>query len=389
MLTPLDYVLPHVGNSTVLRYAGALIVVLFLLRLIKVNGLSVVVSSEQAIILWLILLYAISVIWAQYSSVAMSYMISFGSTAFMYCLLIMYTFTLHQVRVFESSLIIGGVILVWYVFTKVNLSLVFAGYRLDFDNIGSENFSDPNGLAARIMMPLVFTIKRLLERGKWWRKPIYAAAAVALVYLLFLTGSRGAIVALVAIGSCITMSHAYQRHTRILLLIVTFVVIVLLYLPEILPEHIYARIFTPEQYGAVFTTSGDRIDIWRNALSHQFLRSPLLGYGAGNSSYAMIDTYGHVKAIHNSYLQCLIDTGLLGFIPWATLLVRYVAYAISLHKKDSYVLAVLVSSVIMAFMLDSIMEKYLWNSYLYVYMVECVTRNRTERFGGRNHNGSI
>ena len=118
-------------------------------------------------------------------------------------------------------------------------------------------------------------------------------------------------------------------------------------------------------------TEGDRIDIWKHVLGDLFFSSPLFGYGGGCSGYALAQFYGHIKAVHNSYLMVLCETGLLGFLPWMHFVIKAIKEAISLRKVSTVVLPSLITVMFVSMTLDAFSEKYLWSIFIYIHLISC------------------
>lgn len=363
---PLDYVLPHIGSATVLTPLGLIIAAMAAFMLFTRGNLQV--DKDQLSIVFLIIVTVISALWAEDTDKAFSNGFSFVATALMYCLLFSFKFSKDEIKLFEKASIVGGFIFILYVFTQVDLDLVRAGYRLDLDTVGNkDHFSDPNGLAARLIMPMVFMLKNIFENPKKRNKFICIAGVAAAVYIIFLTGSRASVITLGALFVIILLHYGGNR-AGVALALLLLAVVVALYIPNLLPEHIYERIFSADKYNEVTTIKGDRVDIWKNVLFKVFPDAPILGHGTGNSSVALKEYYGAVKGVHNSWLVVLGDLGLLGFVPWMLFVFGKIKQAFSLRKKSIYVLAVLAGVIIMATTLESSREKYLWNGFLYVHL---------------------
>ena len=367
-ITPMDYVLPHIGNATMLTPVGAMIAVLCVGDVICTRHWCIRVNREELVIVWLVFMCMTSILWAKNFSAAYSHTKSFLMTGAIYFLLMSYEYSAEDIRLVEIGSIIGGVLLGIYVFTEVNIDLVLAGYRLDFDNIGGGEFSDPNGLAGRLMMPFLFSLKRVFNAGKWLVRMVCLVACGLILSLILLTGSRGAILAVGTALLVLINAQAREKKYGVILGMLVFAGIAAVYLPIVLPEHIYSRIFGYEKYAEVMSVEGDRIDIWTHVILDLFPESPIFGYGAGNASNALANFYGRVKAVHNSHLLFLAELGLLGFVPWMGYIFGKFRNAVSVKRENPFCLAVFLAVIIVSACLDAAREKYLWNTLLYVYM---------------------
>ena len=376
MVIPLDYVLPHIGNATVLTPIG-LIICAF--AAFGVLGKRATLDSFQLVLLWLMVLTITGMLWAEDANSARSQGISFASTAIMYFLLFCYSFSKKEITIFENASILGGILLVLYVLTQADLDAVYAGYRLHFSKIGSDFFSDPNGLAARLVFPFVFTMKRILEKGRLLVKLLLILALAGMFYVFFLTGSRASMIALAMICLILLLGVMNDKRSGAFVAIVLIFSLALVVAPKILPEHIFERIFSIDKYKEVTEIEDDRFGIWKNVMLEVFPKSPIWGHGTGNSAIVLKTVYGHVKAIHNSWLVMLADLGILGFFPWVIFTISRISQAFNMRRRDLYALAALLGVLIMAVTLDATREKYLWNGFLYVHMVYMINTDKQEK----------
>lgn len=374
--TPIDYILPHFGTATVLTVIGLFISALAVFFAFSQE--SAKMTGEQTCILLLIMFMTASNLWAGDTNRSFSYTFSFVATAAMYFLLFFFKFTKEEINMFEIAAIIGGAIFVIYIFTDVDMALVRAGYRLQLEQIDdAEHFSDPNGLAARLIMPLVFTVKRLLEKSTLQLKLLYGGLLAAMVYVIFLTGSRAAVISLIVIGIIIFLSLDNKRVSNSIIFVFIALAIIIL-IPDLLPDHIFNRIFNIEKYQEVVTIKGDRIDVWTKTIFDVFPKSPIWGHGAGNTSNMLSEFYGFNKAVHSTWFTMLGDIGLIGFVLWVSIPFGKMKQAYAMRKNNVHVWAVLIGILLMASTLDAVLEKYLWNAFLYVHMIKTVYTPKEE-----------
>ena len=379
LCTPMDYILPHLGSATILMPLGGMICALCLLEILLVHNGRFRLQQDAWLLVWLVLLNLASFVWAQNISAAISHTLSFAMTAIMYVLLMTYDYDEEQIRKLELASFVGGILLAIYVFREVNLDLVFAGYRLDFDNIGGSNFSDPNGLCGRLMLPLFCAVKLFLRSKQllWRAVSLFSIAAMGAVIML--TGSRSGLIGSITGLILIVLFGERKKKLGYTVLLLAGIVLVIIWAPRLLPEHIYTRIFSIEKYQEVTALEGDRLDIWGHVLVDLFPGSPIWGYGAGNSGIALSMIYGHVKAVHNSYLLVLVDLGLLGFIPWIIYAWKRIRQAVRLSRWTPFPMSVMTAVFCSSFVLDAIKEKYLWNAFFYVYLCYTVlTKTRQQ-----------
>lgn len=376
MFSPLDYILPHFGEATVMLVVGLLISALA--AFMAFGHEYVKLENDQICIFLLMMMMVASNFWAIDGARAFSYTFSFVATAAMYFLLLFFKFSKDEIELFETAFIIGGTIFILYVFTQIDLSKIMDGYRLNLKRIGNEEyFADPNGLAARLMMPLILMIKRIFERKSKGLKVLYVGLAGTMTYIILLTGSRASVLSMGAMIGVLLLTLGNKRWGTIFVIGLIALGVILL-MPDILPEHIVNRVFNLEKYTEITTAEGDRIDIWKNVIVNVFPIAPFFGHGAGNASVSLIEHYGYAKSVHSSWFTMLADLGIIGFVLWMSLIFGKMKQAFILRKNNAYVLAVLVAVLLMSSTLDAVNEKYLWNSFLYVHLITVMYVSKDE-----------
>ncbi len=365
LLIPLDYVLPHIGSATCVTVIS-IAIILFGLLLIITGPKTIRLSKESKILLFLTFVYFISVIWAIEKSAALSRMFPILNTFLLYIIATQFKYSKKHIRWMENASIIGAVILSLYVFRYIDLSLVFAGYRLKFNLLGTQYFSDPNGLAGRLLFPVIILIDRVQKKQKVYMRIFYIVLLLLCAYFLLMTGSRAGMVAIM-IGVFITLLQGFRNKNKWVIISVLVLTVAVYIGVNYLPSHIVSRIFNFINYKSVATVKGDRIDIWKHVFE-LFLRSPLVGYGGGNAGNALKEFYGYAKAVHSSYFSVLCELGLLGFVPWIVFVFRKIKAAFMLRKTNPMIFAAIISVAFMAATLDAFTEKYLWSVFIYIYI---------------------
>ena len=173
-------------------------------------------------------------------------------------------------------------------------------------------FNDPNDLGLLFVTALPMTLylsggATFLLRLGWW------AGAGLLLYAIYLTNSRGAMLAVM------TMVGVYVWRKRGL---VTAGVLsggglmLLMLLPSRLQD------LDPEESSAF-----GRVDAWYEGL-HMFLSNPLFGVGAGNFT-----DYNELTA-HNSLVLVIAETGLLGYVIWLAFVCYGFAMMLALIRHE-------------------------------------------------------
>lgn len=232
------------------------------------------------------------------------------------------------------GIIVSGVVVGLYA-----LYLFLTGGALPAHGTAGERFSlateagetNPNILAASLLLPLVLSTERLLLGGQRWLRArswrLLGAAGVILIFVaLLLTGSRGGLIA--AVAAFLLMLYTARRIPEarpairrttvgiLLLVVVGFAIPPLLQAfglrpPELLNSYAIRRIVSPKA-----GTSG-RAEIW---IAGSFACKAHCAVGSGLGNFAGVFDEGYAfssagrnlergKVAHNVYLGMAVEGG--------------------------------------------------------------------------------
>jgi probable O-glycosylation ligase (exosortase A-associated) len=185
-------------------------------------------------------------------------------------------------------------------------------------------YNNPNDLAALCLLPLALAAGMLATERERWIRYCAAAGAVALPFVIFLTESRGAFIALAAFAFVILKG---QKKLRGKILLAAGLVGVTVYL--FAPASLWQRLgtlpdVTSEQSAAKVNddmSARQRLELWKVARLIA-KENPVTGVGFGaykdaHYVYAQrpeIDpiALGH-RDPHSTYFSLLAETGIVGF----------------------------------------------------------------------------
>ncbi|MCL6442249.1 MAG: O-antigen ligase family protein [Alicyclobacillus sp.] len=213
-----------------------------------------------------------------------------------------------------------------YVFGAcVSISTIFVNYahgEQHFYGRYSASGFDPNvvGLVLTLGIPMAWHLcSEPTVRPVLWINRMYIPFATAAILL---TASRGAFIALVVAGACITLAYLRNRGgSKILgVLVMTCSLIVAVYW---VPQTTWSRLETIA-YSVTQGSLDDRTRIWKEGYM-QFRERPIVGLGVGAAEYAIEPFFGRPRVIHNVYLSILYEGGIVGealFLALMYLLVR-------------------------------------------------------------------
>lgn len=237
------------------------------------------------------------------------------------------------------------------------------------------NDLDPNILAAIMMIALIITAERIIQKQN--NRLLIGLAAFLLLGIL-LTGSRGGVISTAIAGITYFFLAVKDRRVRrkvMLLTLVAVVAIIIIFL--FLPESLVGSRFTWKHlFGFDEYESGahNRWTIWKHALPLS-LNAPLLGYGCGGFFYAIATVY-RKTASHNLYILLLIEGGIVGLSLFAA--GQWRAFKAVRKHKNCAITTLLLSVGVMSLTLDAISTKFFWISLIIAILSVGPYKNQAE-----------
>lgn len=166
-----------------------------------------------------------------------------------------------------------------------------------------------------VPIPLVIALSRLAPE----KERIAAGVAAAIMTgTIFLSGSRGGMIAIFVELAVLGLIVFRQRRSfRIVISAAAFVVVLVSLLTWLGGPEFTKRVASISTEAHTEVSGGMRLSIDRDSL-HMFRRRPLLGWGLGTfpvvyPQFRSFYTNFFVNEAHNDYLQALAETGIVGF----------------------------------------------------------------------------
>jgi O-antigen ligase len=267
-----------------------------------------------------------------------------------------------------ASVVAGGLVglvaLLQLVTGTMNLEPVTGVPRFALAGGGGE-VGDPNITAAGLLLPLSIVLFRVVERGRARRsRVLHGVAAVLTVSGVLLTGSRGGLLAIIAIGATMLFADPERRPGARHVLWALVAIAVLFTLA---PDNVQERLQDSSSTG--------RTDIWQIGLA---ACDDYCLHGSGWGTFSRVHARGLLESPdrtgwifgygpHNVWLQFLIEAGILGFTLFMTALV--VTYRALLRLPTAWrgpplaaMSAMLASNIFIA----NFDFKYFWLTLLFV-----------------------
>ena len=160
-----------------------------------------------------------------------------------------------------------------------------------------------------------------------------------LLWLLWMADARGPSIAIVA--SLIAMIVLQVRRQSVRAIVITLLLSVGLAITMLFQDKLLkpiSALLTDDVY-----TLNSRTELWARAFEH-IGQQPITGYGYSSSRYLLMKDFIWGGHAHNSFIEVLLTTGLVGFI----LFCIYLAYICRdvITTRNSLLLGVIVYSVI-------------------------------------------
>lgn len=217
-------------------------------------------------------------------------------------------------------------------------------------------FVDPNYLC----IPLVCAAALLLDGILKNKRMILNIILFAIVgFAIVMTSSRGGLMGLILASAVIIISFFRGKNmTKGKKIIIIAFVIVLC----ILALGYISRYYSSEWDRMLdFTDDNGRSDLWKQAID-QWKQAPVFGVGIG--TYTLQTS----MAVHNTYLEILTASGVIGFILFCTFLWMIIKRAWRIPDKKY--LAILLGTLVQIIFLSALDNRMFWGLLCWVMIAD-------------------
>lgn len=221
--------------------------------------------------------------------------------------------------------------------------------------------SDPNYFVGFFIFPMAVTIERVFRsKYRLWYFLLLCAAG----YTVLLSGSRGGLLAVLALvlAASVLYPKGLLRKGAALVMVIGAVVLLWVAIRPFLPENILER-FSIE---AVLETRGTyRMDIWQSMLREvaDSTKTFLVGQGVGSQHHVFLNGRLENEVAHNHYIQALYDQGILGLLLFLGLVGACILRCV---KRRPAVAAAMIGMMALGLSLSfNASTKTLWNIVVY------------------------
>ena len=208
-----------------------------------------------------------------------------------------------------------------------------------WSRLGESFNMNGNLVALSFLIPFCFSVNDFLEK----KQRIFSALAILVFsYVIMLTGSKKAIFAAVLFVFLFSIIKAGKITKRMRAIIIVGILAVILYNLVMKVEILYnvlghriksmIRTFTSEDITSSNSSTGLRGGMIVFGLK-EFLRSPVWGQGLNAFRVLYGDETEFYTYAHNNYVEVLVNTGIIGFCMYYSLIGRTVRYFVKLKKQ--------------------------------------------------------
>ncbi|MBI5643646.1 MAG: O-antigen ligase family protein [Deltaproteobacteria bacterium] len=183
---------------------------------------------------------------------------------------------------------------------------------------------DPNDIAYMLLTLFPLSFYYIINRDGALKRILAAAAVLCSIVVILLSGSRAGIIGLAVVLMLILFSSNLKfKMSYKAAFVICLVTVALIYGQRINTERYLTLMDMGSDYN--LTDEFGRLQIWKRAL--QLLSSnPVTGVGVNCFSMALGYLRGDLailpkwQAAHNSYIQIAVETGVIGFLIFITII---------------------------------------------------------------------
>lgn len=207
-----------------------------------------------------------------------------------------------------------------------------------------DNWITPLALSDSSALTMGVALAMLATANNKLGVKLFLVAVVLLSCVPFFLGaSRGSVLALIAPFLLYVFANKNKAHSFYTIILLVVFLVLLIVLSEYFGSSVIDRFLSIEKDMERGSSSASRTVIWKYSLSH-FADHPIFGY-----SLWVPETRHHS---HNIFIEVLLSTGILGFIPFCFLYAKGLKGAVDIIRYDataSWIVVVFVQSLVITF----------------------------------------
>ncbi|HRJ98088.1 MAG TPA: O-antigen ligase family protein [Ignavibacteria bacterium] len=227
----------------------------------------------------------------------------------------------EYLNLFFDILIISGVIL-----SIISIYVIIvSGFNLKLRL--TSIWSHYNLLAAYLMILFMFCVSFLIHENKRSKKFFYSVSLFLIILGLFLTQTRG-----VWLSTIVSFGIFFIKRPKVIVPFISVLLIILVLFFDVINE----RVLTVVNFGKDVSSLG-RLQAWM-ASWILFMENPIFGHGFDAFRNMMENVFPVyfvvVTHAHNTYLQILLELGLVGFLLYFSFFIKAFIYSFKYEKNE-------------------------------------------------------
>lgn len=230
---------------------------------------------------------------------------------------------------------------------------------------------DPNYICAYFAFGTVFALNRIMSDKRAILKLCGAVEMCLYVFVVFLTGSRGGLLAILsAIGVYIILfSKGNKKYVAAKIICFVFVFAAINVILDNLPEELRVRF----SFDNVFDSGGSgRTELWANAIDmfkNANIFTKFFGFGTSTVRYNMLQLgYARTNVVHNIFLETLVELGIVGLIIYSVAIFLFAKKAF--QNEDKFAFSVIVCMIVLSLSTSIYAFKPYFNIMLYIVLLK-------------------
>lgn len=185
---------------------------------------------------------------------------------------------------------------------------------------------NPNNVAVLMIVSLPLFLEKMKQSLKIFEKIFWFIWAFLNIAVIFMTGSRGGLVAAILIFSIFILLSDISLNKKIFLIFMSIIIII--YFSDFIFDQLgYGGMLVNGKISFFAEGDGGRSGIARNSLKIVFLENPIFGLGVNS-----VENKGLISP-HNTIIEVLCNYGIFGLCIFAFLLIRLFQMLISQNNK--------------------------------------------------------
>ena len=334
-------------------------------------------APPKAAMLWVMLIAweTTTLLWAMDTSVSLKRVPMAWSLLILYVVAISNPINRKQLKVIMALFVVGGCgAAIWSGWGYLNGSSFLNSGRASL--VLGETEMDPNYFAAMLLVPFSFALGMMILVRSRVAKMVLGGAAALVGMSIFLSVSRGALLAMCAM-LCV---YGYRLRVK-LRTVAVLAVLVGMTVALAAPDTFWKRIT-----GTDVATGAGRTDIWvagTQIVEHHFL----LGVGLSNfpvayNSYAgYAPTFkGFERDSHNTFLNITAEDGIVGLILFL-LAIWYLFRGLESARKRTSSFAILptcMQATLVGLLLSACFLDFLWTKVFWFTLILCTVVSKMD-----------